>query len=57
MSIGLKTEPKLQVSVLISTPSKLGVLVLILAQAEIRIATMNFSTTGIPSTNQTCGQG
>jgi hypothetical protein len=57
MSIGLKTEPKLQVSVLISTPAKLGVLVLILAQAEIRITTMNFSTTGIPSTNQTCGQG
>jgi hypothetical protein len=50
MLIGLK----LQVSVIISAPVKLGVLVLISAQAEIRIATMNFSVTEIPSTGFEC---
>jgi hypothetical protein len=54
MSTGLKTEPKLQVPDLISAPAKLGTLVLISAQAEIRIATMNFSLTEIPSTGFHC---
>jgi hypothetical protein len=47
MSAGLKGEPKLQVSVLISDHPELGVSVLIEAQAERELETNNFSCTEI----------
>jgi uncharacterized protein YjlB len=47
MSAGLKAEPKLQVSVLISGHLELGVSVLISAQAEMEMETNNFSWTEI----------
>jgi hypothetical protein len=53
MSIELKTELKLQVSDLISA-AKLGILVLISAEAEIRFTTMNFSAIEIPSVGFHC---
>jgi hypothetical protein len=46
--VGLEAEPKPQISIFISVHAKLGVSVLILAQAEIKTATMNFSATEIP---------
>jgi hypothetical protein len=51
MSAGLKAEPKLQVLVLILGHLKLGVSVLIPAQAEMEMETNNFSHPG-SSANQ-----